>query len=183
MENCNRIGCSTRNQGSQGRGSGRSRKRKAVVCNVMEAEVDMIAETRMKGTKGWEAGYRWWKETHMTTANVYPATCMDSILVESRGSRAQLQLPRISTLMESEVSERNSTVEASRQRNHEKEAGQFEIGREEVNEVKDRTEPKQLVRKAGVRAAAVDACNPRLMIEEPIQSWIQKGGIEDSKGA
>jgi hypothetical protein len=134
----------------------------------------------MKGTKGWEAGYRWWEETHLMTANAYPATCMNGIIVESRGSRAQLQLTRISTLMESEVSERNSTVEVSRQRNNEKEAGQFEV---DLNEVEDRTEPKQLVGKAGVRAAVVDACNPGVMIKEPIQSWIQKGGIEDSKGA
>ena len=134
----------------------------------------------MKGTKGWEAGYRWWEETHLMTANAYPATCMNGIIVESRGSRAQLQLPRISTLMESEVSERNSTVEVSRQRNNEKEAGQFEV---DLNEVEDRTEPKQLVGKAGVRAAVVDACNPGVMIKEPIQSWIQSGGIEDSRGA
>ena len=45
LENCNRIGYSTRNQGSQGRGPGRSRTGKAVVCNVIEAGVDMIAET------------------------------------------------------------------------------------------------------------------------------------------
>ena len=89
----------------------------------MEAGVDMIAETRMKGTKGWEAGYRWWEETHLMTANAYPATCMNGIIVESRGSRAQLQLPRISTLMESEVSERNSTVEVSRQSDNEEEPG------------------------------------------------------------
>jgi len=53
------------------------------------------------------------------------------------------------------------------QRNHEKEAEQLEVGREEVNEIEDRTEPKQLVGKAGVRAAAVDACNPGVMIKEP----------------
>jgi hypothetical protein len=57
------------------------------------------------------------------------------------------------------------------------------VGREEVNEVDNRTEPKQLVGKAGVRAAAVDACSPGVMIGEPIQSWIQRGGIEDSRGA
>jgi hypothetical protein len=59
----------------------------------------------------------------------------------------------------------------------------LEVGREEVNEVDNRTEPKQLVGKAGVRAAAVDACSPGVMIGEPIQSWIQRGGIEDSRGA
>ena len=60
----------------------------------------------------------------------------------------------------------------------------MEVGREEVNEVNNRTEPKQLVGKAGVRAAAVDACSPGvLMIGEPIQSWIQRGRIEDSRGA
>ena len=59
----------------------------------------------------------------------------------------------------------------------------MEVGREGVNEIKDRTEPKQLVEKAGVRIAAVDACNPRVMIKEPIQNWIQRGEIEDSRGA
>ena len=59
----------------------------------------------------------------------------------------------------------------------------MEVGREEVNEVENRTEPKQLVGKAGVRTAAVDACNPGVMIKEPIQNWIQRGEIEDSRGA
>jgi hypothetical protein len=44
------------------------------------------------------------------------------------------------------------------------------VGREEVNEVENTMESKQLVGKAGVRTAAVDACNPGVMIEEPIQS-------------
>ena len=57
------------------------------------------------------------------------------------------------------------------------------MGREEVNEVEDRMEPKQLVGKAGARTAAIDAFNPGVMIEEPIQSWIQRGEIEDSRGA
>ena len=58
----------------------------------------------------------------------------------------------------------------------------MEGDREEVNEVENRTEQKQLVGKAGVRTAAVNACNPGVMIEEPIQSWIQRGGLEDSRG-
>ena len=41
----------------------------------------------------------------------------------------------------------------------------MEVGREEVNEVENRTEPKQLVGKAGVRTAAVDACNSGVMID------------------
>ena len=36
----------------------------------------------------------------------------------------------------------------------------MEGDREEVNEVENRTEQKQLVGKAGVRTAAVNACNP-----------------------
>ena len=43
--------------------------------------------------------------------------------------------------------------------------------------------PKQLVGKAGVRTAAVDACNPGVMIKKPIQNWIQRGEIEGSRGA
>ena len=38
------MGYSTQNQESRRRGSGRSRKRKAVICNVIEAGVEMIAE-------------------------------------------------------------------------------------------------------------------------------------------
>ena len=58
------------------------------------------------------------------------------------------------------------------------------MGREEVNKSKKRTEPKRLVGKGDVRAAAVNACNPRIgVIEEPIQSWIQGGGIEYGRGA
>ena len=57
------------------------------------------------------------------------------------------------------------------------------MGREKDNEIENRTEPKQLVEKAGVRIAAVDACNPGVMIKEPIQNWIQRGEIEDSRGA
>jgi len=53
LENCNRMGYSTRNQGSRRRGAGRNRKGEAVVCNMIEAVVDMIAEMRRKGTEGW----------------------------------------------------------------------------------------------------------------------------------
>ena len=76
-----------------------------------------------------------------------------------------MQMSRVGTPMESQVSERNSTVKVSRQRDNEKEAGWLEVGREEVNEVENRTEPKQLVGKAGVRTAAVDACNSGVMID------------------
>ena len=54
------------------------------------------------------------------------------------------------------------------------------MGREEVNEVENRTEPKQLVGNAGVRTALVEPCNPGVMIEEPIQNWIQRGGTSFS---
>ena len=101
MENCNRMRYSTRSHESRRRGSVRNRKGEAVVRNVIEAGVDMIAKTRRKGTEGWEAGYRWWEETHVTEANAYPVTCMDGIIIESRGSRAHLQLPRIGMPMES----------------------------------------------------------------------------------
>ena len=58
------------------------------------------------------------------------------------------------------------------------------MGREEVNKSKNRTEPKQLVGKGGVRAAVVNACNPGILIEELTpQSWIQGGGIEYGRGA
>jgi hypothetical protein len=92
-------------------------------------------------------------------------------------------MPRVGLPMKSQVGERKFTVEISGQRNNEKEAGQLEVGREEVNEVENRGEPRQLVGKADVRTAAIDACNPGAMIKEPIQNWIQRGGIEDSRGA
>jgi hypothetical protein len=47
----------TRNQGSRRWRASRNRKGKAVVGNVIATGVDMIAETRRKGTEGWEAGY------------------------------------------------------------------------------------------------------------------------------
>ena len=34
-----------------------------------------------------------------------------------------------------------------------------------------------------MRVAAVNACNPGVMIEEPIKSWIQRGGIKNSRCA
>ena len=57
------------------------------------------------------------------------------------------------------------------------------MSRDNVNKSKDGTEPKQLGRKGGVRAAAVDACNLGILIDEPIQSWIQGGGIEYGRDA
>ena len=58
-----------------------------------------------------------------------------------------------------------------------------QVSRDDVNKGKDRTEPKQLGGKGGVRAAAVDACNSGILIDEPIQSWIQGGGIEYGRDA
>jgi len=59
------------------------------------------------------------------------------------------------------------------------------MGREKDNEIENRTEPKQLVgKKGGVKTATpVKACNPGVMIKEPVQNWIQRGGIEYSRGA
>ena len=46
------------------------------------------------------------------------------------------------------------------------------MGRENVDKSKNGTEPKQLGGKVGVRAAAINTCNLRIVIDEPIQMWI-----------
>ena len=57
------------------------------------------------------------------------------------------------------------------------------MDRENIDKSKSGTEPKQLAGKEGVRAAAIDACNLRIVIDEPIQMWIQSGWIEYGRSA
>ena len=59
----------------------------------------------------------------------------------------------------------------------------MKVSRENVDKSKNETEPKQLGGKGGVRAAAIDTCNLRIAIDEPIQMWIQSGWIEYGRGA
>ena len=59
----------------------------------------------------------------------------------------------------------------------------MKVGREEVKKNKNGAEPKQLGREGRVRTAAVDACNLGIVIDEPIQSWIQGGWIAYDRGA
>ena len=113
----------------------------------------------------------------------HPTARMDGIVVESRGSRTHLQMPEIRSPGKSQVGERNATVEVGGQRNGQDEAGQLKVGRENVDKSKKGTEPKQLGGKGGVRAAAIDTCNLRIAIDEPIQMWIQSGWIEYGRGA
>jgi hypothetical protein len=57
------------------------------------------------------------------------------------------------------------------------------LRREEINKRKHRAEPVELSGEVDERATAVDACDTRVSIEEPVQGRIQTGGVEDSRGA
>ena len=57
------------------------------------------------------------------------------------------------------------------------------MSRENVDKSKNRTEPKQLGGKGGVRAAAIDTCNLRIAIDEPIQMGIQSGWMKYGRSA
>jgi hypothetical protein len=59
----------------------------------------------------------------------------------------------------------------------------LKVGRENVDKSKNGMEPKQLGGKGGVRAAAIDTCNLRIVFDEPIQMLIQSGWIEYGRGA
>ena len=59
----------------------------------------------------------------------------------------------------------------------------MKVGRENVNKSKNGMEPKQLGGKGGVRAAAIDTCNLRIVVDAPIQMLIQSGWIEFGRGA
>ena len=67
------------------------------------------------------------------------------------------------------------------------EAGQLKVGREDVNKSKNGAEPKQLSGKdsvrAAVRAAAIDTCDSRVVIDELIQRLVQSGWIEYGRSA
>jgi hypothetical protein len=123
------------------------------------------------------------RPTCWTEIEAHPVARMDGIIVESRGSRTHLQMPEIRSPDKSQIGEWNAAIEVGGQRNGQDEAGQLKVGRENVDKSKKGTEPKQLGGKGGVRAAAIDTCNLRIVFDEPIQMLIQSGWIEYGRGA
>jgi hypothetical protein len=55
------------------------------------------------------------------------------------------------------------------------------LRREEINKRKHRAEPVELSGEVDERATAVDACDTRVSIEEPVQSRVDARRIEDSR--
>lgn len=119
----------------------------------------------------------------MTKTEAHPAACMDSVVIESGGSRTHLQMPEIRSPGKSQVGEWNAAVEVGGQRDGQNKTGQLKVGREDVNKSKNGAEPKQLSGKDSVRAAAIDTCDSRVVIDELIQWLVQSGWIEYGRSA
>jgi hypothetical protein len=144
----------------------------------------LVALTMTKPvSKGWEAGDRRWKEAHLTETEAHLAMCMDSVVVESGGNRTHLQIPEIRSPGKSQVGKWNAAVEVGGQRNSQNETGQLKVGREDVDKSKNGAEPKQLSGKNSVRAAAIDTCDSRVLVDELIQRLVQIGWIEYGRSA
>jgi hypothetical protein len=119
----------------------------------------------------------------LTETEAHPAPCMDSVVVESGGSRTHLQILKIRLPGKSQVGEWNAAVEVSGQRDGQNETGQLKVGREDADKNKNGAEPKQLSRKDSVRAAAINTCDSRVVIDELIQRLVQSGWIEYGRSA
>jgi hypothetical protein len=97
---------------------------------------------------------------------------MDGIVAQSGRCRSHLKAPRRKAESEGEVREGNVAVEISRKSEEEKEAGELELRREEVDRGEDRAKPSELSSGIEVGATAVEASYARITIDEPVQSWV-----------
>jgi hypothetical protein len=62
----------------------------------------------------------------------------------------------------------------------EEEARQGIVGVEQVDDGESVGEPLELSRDGSERAAAIDACDTGIAVKKPVQSGIQRSGVEDS---
>jgi hypothetical protein len=107
---------------------------------------------------------------------------VDSVGVKSRSSRAHVELPGILTPMQSKIREVSAAGKVGFEVNEQNKARESKLGRKEINERKNRTEPIELSGEVDERATAVDAGDTRVSIEEPVQSRVHAGRIEDGRG-
>jgi hypothetical protein len=109
-----------------------------------------------------------------------PTSRMDSIVVQSGRCRSHLKAPRSKAESEGEVREEgNAAVEISRKSEEEKEEGELELRRAEVDQGEDRAKPSELSSGIEVGAIAVEASYARITINGPVQGWVQRSGVED----
>jgi hypothetical protein len=118
----------------------------------------------------------------LTEAKADPATRMDSVVVEGRSSWAHMKFPRVALPGQSEGREVSATGEIRRESDRKDKARKVEARREKLDKHENRTEPSELGGEINERAAAVEAGDTRVTIEEPVQRGIETGGVEDCRG-
>jgi hypothetical protein len=108
---------------------------------------------------------------------------MDGIAIKGGSGGPDAELPRRVPPAESGIREVHSTVEVGRQGDEQQEARQGMMGMEQVNDGEGGDEPLELSRKVSERAAAIDASDAGTSVKKPVQSGIQRGGVEHSGSA
>lgn len=149
---------------------------------MVEVRKDVVAETGGQKARRRKAGDRWWEETDLAEAKADPATRMDSVVVEGRSSGAHMKFPRVALPGQSEGREVSAAGKIRRESDRKDKARKVEARREKLDEQENRTEPSELGGEINERAAAVDAGDTRVTIEEPVQRGIETGRVEDSRG-
>jgi hypothetical protein len=150
----------------------RSGKGEAVSSNVVKGRENVVAKSDRHETRRRETRNRRWEESNLAQTHANPTSRMDGIVVQSGRCRSHLKAPRSKAKSEGEVREGNAAIEISRKSEEEKEAGELELRREEVDEGEDRAEPSELSSGVEVGATAVEASYARITIDEPVQSWV-----------
>jgi hypothetical protein len=163
-------------------GKERSGKGEAVDSNLVKGRENVVAKSDRHETRRRETRNRRWEESNLAQTHANPTSRMDSIVIQRGRCRSHLKAPRSKAESEGEVREGNAAVEISRKGEEEKEAGELELRREEVDQGEDRAKPSELSSGIKVGATAVEASDARITIDEPIQGWVQRSGVEDRGG-
>jgi hypothetical protein len=154
-------------------GKERSGKGEAVSSNLVKGRENVVAKSDRHETRRRETWNRRWEESNLAQTHANPTSRMDGIVVQSgRSCRSHLKAPRSKAESEGEVREGNAAVEISRKSEEEKEAGELELRREEVDQGEDRAKPSELSSGIEVGATTAGASYARITIDEPVQSWV-----------
>jgi hypothetical protein len=121
MTNCVRERAVGSEEGS------RSRERKAVGQNLVKVRKDVVAKRDGDKARRRKTGNRRREESDLAQTHGNPTARVDSIVVQSGGSRSHQKAPRSETEMESKVREGDAAIEISREGNEEKESGELEL--------------------------------------------------------
>jgi hypothetical protein len=94
---------------------------------LVKVREDVVAERDGEKARKWKTGNWRWEESDLAQTHANPTRRVDSIILQSGGSRSHVKAPRSETETESKVREGNAAIKISRQGNEEKETGELEL--------------------------------------------------------